>query len=114
MLKSKNKATIVPPEWLEPAALEEVLRQERESSSFQVRLTVVMLRHRTGPVWLRNVPAARKLMLSLQALPFHYIEIATVLFKHAGEAFGDRRQRVQDLFENIRRRAPSRLLCASW
>ena len=39
----------------------------------------------------------------VQPLPFHYIEIATELFKHAGEAFGERRHRVQDLFENIRR-----------
>lgn len=42
-------------------------------------------------------------VLRTQPLPFHYIEIATELFKHAGEAFGERRHRVQDLFENIRR-----------
>jgi hypothetical protein len=40
-----------------------------------------------------------------QPLPFHYIEISTALFKHAGDAFGERRQRVYDLVENIRRRA---------
>ena len=37
-----------------------------------------------------------------QPLPFHYIEIATALFKHAGDAFGERRQRIYDLVETIR------------
>jgi hypothetical protein len=37
-----------------------------------------------------------------QPLPFHYIEIAVALFKYAGDAFGERRQRVYDLVENIR------------
>ena len=47
--------------------------------------------------------AARAIVVA-QPLPFHYIEIAVALFKHAGDAFGDRRQRVYDLVENIRRR----------
>jgi hypothetical protein len=41
---------------------------------------------------------------ALQPLPFHYIEIAVALFKYAGDAFGERRPRVIDLVENIRRR----------
>jgi GINS complex protein len=36
-LATKNKATIVPPDWLEPSALEETLRLERESTGFQAR-----------------------------------------------------------------------------
>jgi hypothetical protein len=83
------------------------------------------LRFRACPPRLRSIassaharcrmPTARgahALMLpsaAAQPLPFHYIEISTALFKHAGDVFGERRQRVYDLVENIRRRA-SRLL----
>lgn len=103
----------MPPEWLEPAALEEVLRQERESASFQAscesfspscasleRAVHAQRRPRLAP---RRASSCARAHASSQPLPFHYIEIATVLFKNAGDAFGDRRQRVQDLFESIRR-----------
>jgi GINS complex subunit 2 len=70
-LRAKGKAAILPPDWMDVARLEEVLKAERSAEGYQ-------------------------------ELPFHYIELATVLLKHAGDAFGERRQKVQDLFETIR------------
>ena len=49
-------------------------------------------------------PAGGGLTVPRQPLPFHYIELAVALFKHGGEAFGERRQRVYELVENVRRR----------
>jgi len=60
-LRSRNKASIVPPEWLEPAALEEVLRQERESASFQASREsfLALLRAAGACCSLATTPAAR-------------------------------------------------------
>lgn len=51
-------------------------------------------------------PRLRRPPCAPQPLPFHYIEISVALFKYAGDAFGERRQRVYDLVDNIRRRVP--------
>ncbi len=126
-LAQRAKCAIQPPPWMEPASLEEVLRRERESEAeFQARPA----RSRcaaAAPAPRRAAPRGRSARARAHAqrarpphspslttrtpltplplpqpLPFHYIEVATALFKHAGDAFGERRQRVYDLVENIR------------
>jgi hypothetical protein len=57
-------------------------------------------------VLTRAVRSCGAALFAPQPLPFHYIEISVALFKYAGDAFGERRQRVYDLVDNIRRRVP--------
>lgn len=71
-LQAKAKASIQAPVWMQAGVLEETLRKERESEA------------------------------DFQPLPFHYIEIATALFKHAGECFGEHRQRIEELVDSLR------------
>eukprot|EP00884_Botryococcus_braunii_P004130 jgi/Botrbrau1/13718/Bobra.250_2s0013.1 len=75
-----NRCRVEPPEWLGVNELKDVLDQERSSSA------------------------------AFCELPFHYIEIANLLFQHCRDAFGPDFEEVRTLLENIRKTRFNKLI----
>ena len=72
-LHKRKRCTVLPPAWMEPESLQHVYDEERQN---------------------RGV---------FQPLPFHYIEVATVLFRDAKDTFGENLYRTQSLVEAVRK-----------
>jgi GINS complex subunit 2 len=72
-LHKRKRCSILPPAWMEPESLKHVFEDERQN---------------------RGV---------FQPLPFHYVEIATLLLRDAKDTFGESLYNVQTLVESIRK-----------
>jgi hypothetical protein len=86
ILKKQGKCNVIPPRWLDVTTLNCVIELERGDDVFQVKTTHFCVR--------RAQMCAQKLALTFciflsQALPFHYIELATDLCKYAREDLQD-------------------------
>lgn len=85
ILKKQGKCNVVPPRWLDVTTLNTVNELERSDDVFQVN---------DGDHFLCEMHVCTQLALTVsiylpQALPFHYIELATDLCKYAREDLQD-------------------------
>ena len=76
----------MPPRWLDVTTLNTVIDSERSDDVFQVRATRLFFFWRTRAVSFAYLQIS---LLLAQALPFHYIELATDLCKYAREDLQD-------------------------
>lgn len=106
LLKRQRRASIAPPPWLHPAALQEILDRETSTShqeSFTSTTPLPPSGDRDQPSDANSPPfqPSSTATASADTLPYHYLELAQLLLTHCSDDIPDF-EAVQRLLRDLR------------